>query len=367
MFVLLIDASLHSRSPSQGQQLAAGTWIDKILPIVATSTAEGQQVAALWTGGLGMTAPELTAELDQVAKGTTNVYNSVVRLRPPVTLAGPAGLLEACLLARSQAAAALRSAFSQALGAATQAAPAGSSPTSASPPPASATATSPVVTVLTVPSPATSVPSTVDAPATAIQTAGTDLQVGDQAYQLFARSLPAKLGVTMPPSVWLANPLPYQSQAAQVFLASLQNTINTAPVHELKIYSVSTSPPPVSTQGAVQVLPDSSAMTVTIVVADVGNQPEKNLTVTAAISPSAKGAASVRDFVDLLPGQARSIVGLGPLNPPQGPPFTLTITVTPPAGSTTPVVSQALTLSMPAPPPPSTTSTVPATTSTTKH
>jgi hypothetical protein len=196
----------------------------------------------------------------------------------------------------------------------------------------------------------------------AIQTAGDRMQVGDQAYLLFSSTMPAQLGIKLPPSVWLNNLAPYQPQTVQVFLASLQSAVDTAPVHRVRIYSLSTTPNPVSTQGSTQILPDAASLDVTIVVANTGNQPESNLTVTAAISPTGRGASSVRDFLNLQPGQAHAIVDLGPLGPPQGVPMTLTVTVAPAPGSVTPVATLSLLLEMPAPPPPSTTTTTTTTT-----
>jgi hypothetical protein len=329
LLVLLIDASLHSRSSGPGQQLAAGAWVDRVLPIIATSNAEGQQLAGMWTQGLQSSSTGLTSELQQLAAGADSTYHEAIALRPPDTVAGAAGLLEASLLARAEATSALRTALGPTL-----------------------TGTAP---------PANSL-QPADPSITRIQNVGADLKVGDQAYQLFLRSLPP-LGVKIPASTWVADSTPYQAGPAQLFLTTLQNALSTTPVHELKIYSVSTSPPAVSTSAHVEVLPASSALEVTVVIADVGNQPEKGLTVTAAISPSA-GAASVRVFEDLQPGQAHSIVGMGPLNPPEGVPVTLTVTVTPGAGSPTPGVTESLTFEMPNPAaPPSTTG--PSTTGTT--
>ncbi len=320
LLVLLIDASLHSRSVTEGEGLAAGTWIDRVLPIVATSTEEGQQLEQFWANGLHLSGSIIASELHQLTFGSATAYQDLVKLRPPINLAGASGLLEACLLARSEAMAALQGALSKAIGVA-----GGSTSTIAT----QAAGGSAIQ---------------------AIQAAGDDLQVGDQAYALFSRSMPVATGMRMPPSVWVSNSSPYQSQAAQVFLTSLQNTVVSTPIHQVKIYSVATTPAPVSTNGITQVLPDATSMSLTIVIADVGNQAENNLTVKAAISPSGSGASSVREFEFLVPGQAHTIVGLGPLNPPEGTPFSLTITVTPTSGSPTPPLTETLNLYMPAPP-----------------
>lgn len=331
LVILLVDASLHSRSTGPGQQLAAGTWVDRILPIITTSNVEGRVIAGIWANGLSMPASQIAGQLEQMATGSTEAYDTVVKLRPPADLGGPAGLLEACLYSRKKAAVELQSAFAQVLGAAA--------------PGAKPAATDPAAAVQS------------------IAAAGNDIQVGDQTYSLFSQSVPAAVGVKMPPSAWFTDPSAYQPQTAGVFLTSLQNAVNPAPVHQVKVYSVATDPSPVSRHGATQILPDASAITVTIVVADVGNQPENNLTIVAAISPAGHGTSSVRDFVNLTPGQSYSIVGLGPLNPPQGVPVTLTVTVTPPAGSATPVATQTLLMQMPAPP--TTTTTTSRTTTTT--
>ena len=334
LLVLLIDASLHSRSPSPGQQLAAGEWVDRVLPVVSESNTEGVRLGQLWSDALTMKAPEVTAQVDQIASGAAGAYKAVVALRPPVQLAGAAGLLEACLLARSQAATALQSAFHLAV-------------------------SQPAVSQPAVSQPAVSQLAGAD-PASDVQTAGSDLQVSDQAYRLFLSSLP-HLGVTMPPSVWLSDPVPYQPASSVVFLASLRNHGSAAAVHQVTIYAVSTTPSPVATQGGTEVLPDAKAITVTIVVADTGNQTESNLTVVASISP-ASGSSSAKDFVNLVPGQAHTILNLGPLNPPQGTTVTLTVTVTPPPGSPTQAPTKTIVFSMPAPPPPSTTTSTPPTT-----
>lgn len=361
LLILLIDASLKSRSPSPRQQLAAGTWVDRVLPVIASSTEEGQVVAGIWTNGLKMPGPALAASVDSVAAGAQQAYRTVVKLRPPDSLLGPAGLLEASLLARSEAAANLQKALIATLGSA-------AGPTA---PSASGGATSSTTAATAAAGGAAPVPTTVApvgaAPASQVPLvvrAGSEIQVGDSAYSLFVGSVPAGLGVHMPDSTWATDLTPYSPQSAQVFLASLQTAVVTAPVHRLQVLAVTLNPAPVSANGSVEVLPDATAVSATIVVADTGNQPESNLTVTAAISPAGSGSASVRDFINLGAGQAYTVSGLGPLNPPQGPPVTLTVTVAPPAGSATPPATATLTISMPTPPPPTTTTTtttVPAT------
>jgi hypothetical protein len=320
ILVLLVDAALKSRDPKPVEDLAAGAWVDRVLPVIASSTAEGQALAGVWSSGLAAKPAALAAEVDRLASEASSDYQAVVSLRPPQQLGGSAGLLEACLLARSQAAADVRDAVLSAVGASAQ-----------------------------VPTPHLSSPATA-----LVSQAGQDIQVGDQAYRLFQSTFPASVGVKMPPSAWAPNMAPYQPQAAQTFLASLQSHASATPLHRVQIYAVSFSPSPVSLHGSTIVLPDATAVTVTIVMANTGNQVEDNLTVVASINPAGQGASSARDFVNLQPGQAYTISGLGPLDPPQGPPVTLTVTITSP-GSPTPLVTSATVFQMPAPPPSTTT------------
>jgi hypothetical protein len=337
LFVLLIDASLHSRSQSPGRQLAAGAWYDRALPIIASSTEEGQLVASIWAKGPSQPSSVIASEINQVATGASQAYQQILKVRPPTDLTGQAGLLEASLLARSEAASSLQLAFSDTLGVAFTGAGTPATTTTAAPPSGAGAGPTPAVQ--------------------AVETAMSRMEVGDQAYQLFASTMPSDLGLRLLPSQWLGDTKPYQPQNAQIFLTTLHNSSVTTPVHRLEISSVTTAPGAVSVTDPVQVLPDATAMTVTLIVANTGNQMENNLTVTAAISPTTSGTSSVRDFLNLAPGQAHSIVALGPLNPPWGVPVTLTIMVRGLAGSPTPPTTYQVVFQMPAPPPPSTTTT----------
>jgi hypothetical protein len=313
--------------------MAAGAWLDRVLPLITSSNAEGQELSQVWATGQTNAAAD-AAQVAAVAAEADHNYSVISKLNPPANLGGPAGLLDATLLARSKAADLIASAFRQTLGSAAVAP--GTRTTNT-------TAAAPV-------SPASVVAN--------LTTAASDMQLSDQAYQLFQANVPASLGVKVPPSTWATNLAPYAPQAAQIFLTTLQSSSATTPVHKVDIFAITTNPSPVSTApGGLQTLPDAQAMTVTMVVADTGNQPENNLTVTAAINPAGAGTSSVKDFVNLAVGQAYTINGLGPLNPPLGQPVTLTVTVTGPAASTMPPATQTLTFTMPAPPPPSTTTT----------
>jgi hypothetical protein len=327
VLVLLVDASLKSRSPAPARTLAAQAWMDRILPIIETSTEEGRQVTQIRTNGTHMSQAAITGQLNQVASGSAAAYRQAVALSPPAEVAGAAGLLEASLLVRSQGAAIMAQGFNRLLTSGT------------------------------------------DAAQQALTTAGQDFQISDRAYQLFAQNLP-NLGASVPSSVWVTDGTQYDPSQLSIWTATLRNATSSTPAHQLQIVAVSTNPGAVSQSrtpsgSTIQILPVQSAVGVTIVVANEGNQTENNLTVRAAISPSA-GASSVRDFMNLTPGQAQSMT-IGPVNPVVGQPTTLTVTVTPPSGSPTSTQTQTLTFEMPSLTSSSTTTstTTPTTTPTT--
>ncbi len=317
LLVLLIDASIKSRSPVTLQTLGEQAWVDRVLPVVTQSTEQGQQINLIRSGGTQMQAGAITASLNQTASSAMRVYRTVAALKPPPVVAGSNGLLEACLLVRANAAASLAKAMNAELS--------GARPSVTSDPQL----------------------------ATFVQ-AGADFQISDRAFVLFTQNLP-NVGVHVPSSRWVTNSGEYDSQSLQTFLLTLRNATNSVPVHQLTIVSLSTNPPPVSAAGALQDLPPTSALGVTVVVADTGNQPEPNLTVTASVSPS-KGASSVRDFISLTPGQSQAL-SLGPLAPPLGTPVSLRATVTPASGSSTPGASYAVTIQLTDPNAPGTTTT----------
>jgi hypothetical protein len=344
ILILLIDASLKSKSPTPTHRLAVGAWVDQVLPAITSSTTQGEVIAGIWSGGLPRSGPTLAATIDGAAAKSVSDYTTISKLDPPSSLGGSAGLLEASLLARSQAASTVQKVLLATLGAA-----AGQTRPGA-------------------PTDSTAAPPSAEAPLLA--QAASDIAVGDQAYQLFLSTFPTSAGVKMPPSKWGSDLKPYQDQPAQIFLTSLQSAVTTSPLYQLSIFSASLNPSPITTRGSTLVLPDTSAISVDLVVADTGNQPASHVTVTATISPAGSGSSTAKDFVNLAVGQAYAISSLGPLSAPKGTPVTLTVTadVTPPpqsgtSGTHAAVVKSAtttLTFEMPTPPPPTTSTTVPA-------
>jgi hypothetical protein len=323
--VFLLDASMHARSPQPERTLAAQTWIDQVLPDIAQSSEQGQQLINLRTAGLGMSATTITGQLNSIAAQTRSTYQAVTKITPSASVASAAGMLDAALLSRQEAASAFAGAVSSALEG----------------------------------TPATKA-------VTGITTAVADMQVGDQAYRLFVKSLPS-LGVTLPASVWLTDPSPFQPSIATVYLQTLQSATSLAPDHNVAVEAISTDPGPVSADGSTQVLLPATTISVQVDVADIGNQPERNVTVQATVTPAATGASqTVKSVLNLTSGQA-SAVTLSGLRPQVGLPVTLTVQALPASGVTggTTDNTRTITIELPGKTPPTsstTSTTVPVTT-----
>lgn len=307
LVVLLIDASMKSRSTGPVKELAAQAWMDRALPLIRASTEQGQQIESLASDGLTMTAAAITAQADRTAAAARRTYAQAVKLNPPVTVSTAAGLLDAALLVRSQAASTVAK-----------------------------------VMVGTLSGPATA--AAASASSASLAASASSFSFADKAYVLFTKNLP-HLGVTPPPSVWAANPALFQNPRLTTYLQALRNAINLTPVHQLQVVSLATNPGAESLDGKVQVLPLQSAISVAVVVGNTGNQVEKNLTVTASISPAVK-APSAREYITSLAAGGDQALTIGSLYPLAGTPVVLTVTV---SGSTRGLApaTQTLTFEMP--------------------
>ncbi|MGH9059396.1 MAG: hypothetical protein ACRDZY_07800, partial [Acidimicrobiales bacterium] len=189
LFVLLIDASIKSRSSAPLQTLSEQAWVDRVLPIVTQSTEQGQQIDQIRAGGLKMQASAINAQLTQTANAAKGIYKQVTALKPPPIVAGPSGLLAACLLVRANAAASLSQAMNAELS-----------------------------------GPRPSVTSDPQLPA--IARAGEDFQISDRAFTLFSQNMP-NVGVRIPSSRWVSDTSQYDTANLQAFLLSLRNATNS--------------------------------------------------------------------------------------------------------------------------------------------
>ncbi len=292
--VLAVNAAVSARSPAPARQLAEQSYADEVIPLIQGSTQQGQDVDGVRTQALSLGGLEISSRLGRVASDAQTTLRSVERVTPPKEVATAHSLLVATLAIRAEAAQALQRAMTAALSG-----------------------------------------DDIQTAVSSLVTVGQDLTAGDRSYQLFTRTA-AFLGDSFPASSWVTDGTAYTAAGLLVFITSLRSATTLSPVHDTAVVVVTTDPAPVSLDGASQVLPPSTLLSLQIVVADIGNQDEHNLTVSATITPSAMGPSQmVRDFVDLVPGQRRT-VDLGGLRvqPGQGTTLTVKIDVVPGETST---------------------------------
>lgn len=292
--VLLINAAMSARSSAPARQLAEQSYVDQLLPAIQESSQEGRDIGVMRSQALSLSATTIAGRISGLVTQSQRTVSSVSHLNPPASVKTAHSLLVASLAMRAEGVKAL----GQAMGTALSGKP-------------------------------------IDAGVQALADVGLDLQAADRAYRLFEQAMPP-LGVALPDSTWVPNSETYSSAGLSVFVASLRSAGSLAPIHDVAVTLVTTEPPPVNIQGALQILPIAKLLNLQIVVADVGNQPEKNLTVSATITPSAIGPTQMlRDFVDLSPGLTRT-VSLGGLRVQPSAPTTLTVRIDPAPGQTNP-------------------------------
>ncbi|MBO0694058.1 MAG: hypothetical protein J2P58_14235, partial [Acidimicrobiaceae bacterium] len=107
LIVLLVDASIKSRSDNSVQRLSAQAWIDQVLPIIRDSTAEGQELNAIRTRWQDLGAPTITSQLHRTVGSAASSYKRVAKLVPPAGYGSAAGLLDGSLLLREEGSAAV--------------------------------------------------------------------------------------------------------------------------------------------------------------------------------------------------------------------------------------------------------------------
>jgi len=293
--VLLINGAMSARSSAPARQLAEQSYVDQMLPAIQESSQEGKDIGIMRSQALTLSASTIAGRLEGLTTQSARTLSSVARLNPPPSARTAHALLVASLAMRSEGVKGLGQAIGTALSG-----------------------------------------QSITAGVQALADVGVELQAADRAYHLFQQAMPP-VGVALPDSRWITNVDLYSSAGLSVFVASLRSAGSLAPVHDVAVTLVTTDPPPVTIQDSLQILPIAKLLNLQIVVADIGNQAEKNLTVSATIAPAAIGPTQMlRDFVDLSPGQART-VSLGGLRVQPGQPTTLTVRIDPAPGEANPV------------------------------
>lgn len=181
--------------------------------------------------------------------------------------------------------------------------------------------------------------------ATAMLTrAGARLQRADRAYVALGRSLAAAPGrPRLPRSAWVPDAAAWASGPVAALVAQLAASASLAPVHRLSLVTEATRldpgalPPAPAVSGStappagVSVLPPTSSLQVTAVVANDGNVAEQHAQVSASLqAQGASSSTSVQRQVEVGSGGSVAVV-LPRLAVQPGTTYTLTLAVRSPA------------------------------------
>jgi hypothetical protein len=168
-----------------------------------------------------------------------------------------------------------------------------------------------------------------------LSTVAQDLGLGDRAFDLFLDALPPRS--PMPANQpWLTDASQWTTVQLTAFVDRLRSSASATPVHDIAVLAFQTDPGVVSiAPDGTEVIPASSSTSVSMVLENVGNQPERGVNVYVYFTPD--GAKSptrfLRDFPDLAPGEMRSLT-LRPLPTQPGMTGRLDITALPVPGET---------------------------------
>jgi hypothetical protein len=286
--VLLTQAALSAHASSSEHVLA---YFDQVRPEIQRSSSEGADLVDVRANAVTLGRDGITRRLDRLTSQTKSTLDAITAVIPPASLRVAHAYLVAALGVRAKAADQARTALAASL---------------AEAPP--------------------------DAAVRGLVAAGQLMQLGDQSYALFAGALPASAAT--PPSTWVVDPTVWTSQEVGIFVTTLRSSTSLTPVHDLAVVTFSLAPAAVGNDKGALVVPPTKGLQVAIVVANVGNLPERHATVTASLyTNGANTTDSVRDFVDLAPGQ-RTAVEIGNLHPASGTTGTLTVAISAAPGET---------------------------------
>jgi hypothetical protein len=285
--VLAVNALASSRSDGAGQRLAELAYLDEMRPHIERSTEQGADLADVRATALQLGRDGLRRRLERVGRESAAVADAVRRFEPPNTLADAHSLLRTTMLIRARAAERTRTAMVDAV---------------------SQRPIAPAVQ--------------------AMVEAGEDMAAADRTYEVFLRELPDDERLTPPPrSRWVRSDRDWSEPDMAALVASLRSSALHAPVHDVSVLLVTTDPAPVGTDGSSSVLPPTKTLNLEVVVANVGNERETDVPVMAVLEGT-KGMDTVREFVDLAPGQRQTVV-LSGLRPNADDDATLTVRVGP--------------------------------------
>lgn len=275
------------RGGSGDRAEARRAWLDQLRPVVERSNELGAELADLRVQVGRLDRPTLSRRLARMAAEARAIHHDAAALDHPASLDTARSLLVAALAIRAGAVRSLRPAFDAALGGG----PVGDA-------------------------------------AAALAAVGDDLVVADRDYELFVAALPARDRAATLPSRWVADPAAWRRPELDAFVATLRSAASLIPVHDIAVLSLVTDPPAVAREGDADLLPAATRLRVQVVVANLGNERERQVAVVATVMLPDGSQDAARQFVDLDAGQ-RLVVRLGGLRVAPGGPVSLVVVAGP--------------------------------------
>lgn len=294
LVVVAVNAAVSNRSPEPTRRLERLAYLDSVRPQVQRSNEQAGDLVSLRDKATELGRAGIARSVERMEREAADIVDEVAAVEAPSSMADPAALLQATLVARARSVASIGEALKDALG------------------------TDPA-----------------DNAVGQLAQAGADLVTADRTYELFLRLLPKgdDTEAAMPDSQWVTDAGMWDGPAVAAFVATLRSSEKLTPVHDVSVVLMHTDPSPLATEGDAAVMAAGRSVGVSIVVANVGNEAETDVPIAAVLTGADGASDSKRILVDLAPGQRRTVTFKG-LQPPLAQPVTLSASAGPVAGET---------------------------------
>ena len=295
----LVALGVHAiAGGARDQKLRQLGYLDDVRPLIADSTTQGTALASLRDTAADLGRPGIRRRLDQIVSETRQTLKDAKELNPPSGVEEAHSLLVATLELRMLGASAASTAMIDALG--------NQSPSS-------------VVSRLVA--------------------AGKNLMAADQTYHAFTdvvqTSLAKGTASAVAPSAWVTEGTQWEEPELTAFVNILKANSSVHPVVDVSTILVETTPSAVGMEGTRLLLPKTNSVRLQVVVANIGNQPQRHVAVVASLSVNNGAPDVATNYVDLSPGK-RQAIGVRGLKAAPGE-AVLTVTIGPLGGETSTV------------------------------
>jgi len=295
VLVLAVNAVVSSGSDGKAARLTRLTYLDDVRAPIEASSAQGGEVEQLRADPARLGREGIGRRMDRVVEQAEAAVAAVQAAEAPPDMEVSRTILVATMAVRARASVGIRHALGQVLTGGAD-----------------------------------------DAAVAELVRRGEELVAADRTYRVFVDSLPRgdTAAPVLPASQWISDARLWSPPEVSSFVAAVRSGASALPVNDVRVLTVDTDPAAVGQQGGVAVLPLVRSIRLEIVVANTGNGPQEQVPVVASLQGADGQLDTARDFVDLAPGQRRSLTLAGLRPPPAGGPATLTVVVGPVAGET---------------------------------